>query len=440
MKKLWMIGWRLVFYGSLLAAGRVINDDRFLEALVSGMPEPTHFSRPPEVYNWRTFGAPLEAGFAKRDITPRDYLICLAGYTPFHPALVIHDHLWVKSLALRDADGRVAVFVSCDLIGLLPDEIKKIKAMVVNVDSSHVFIGCTHTHSGPDTIGLWGPLIFTGKRLGYQRLMRAQVAAAIDQSVADLKPAKIRFGKAALAAEFVHGRFENPNDLSISVLQVLFRTGRPVTLVNFACHADVEMNFNLTADFPYYLYERLGRFTGGEVMYLQAAIGGVQPDKGDIDEWPSFARTIGENLADAVQFRALRQPVVPMQAKISFRQLIVQAPLENRNFAYAAKMGVISDLRDSRGMIHAELNRIDIGPAEILTVCGELFPKIWWRVKPLMSGNPNFIFGLTNGEYGYILLPEDWKSGRHKYHCAVSIGPQFGTAVAEGLKQLAAGH
>ena len=62
-------------------------------------------------------------------------------------------------------------------------------------------------------------------------------------------------------------------------MQVLLSSGIPVTLVNFASHADVMKSFRISADFPYYLYERLGKLTGGEVIFIPGAIGGVQPKR-----------------------------------------------------------------------------------------------------------------------------------------------------------------
>ncbi|MDP3999548.1 MAG: hypothetical protein Q8P76_03075 [bacterium] len=110
--------------------------------------------------------------------------------------------------------------------------------------------------------------------------------------------------------------------------------------------------------------------------------------------------------------------------------------MENENFNFAARMGMIADVRNDRGAVVAEINRIVIGPMEILTVPGELFPKSWWNVKPLMKGKLKAIFGLTNGEYGYILLPEDYYSGKHNYHVSVSVGHNFGLEIEKAMKKL----
>ncbi|MDP3999485.1 MAG: hypothetical protein Q8P76_02735, partial [bacterium] len=316
---------RVAVLAALFVGYKAVTFEPLLRALAAELPEPTKFSRPPDAYDWKTFGAPIKAGFSKRDITPKETLVWLAGYYPPHPKTSIHDQIWVKSLALQDDHGQIAVFVSVDLIGLLPDEIAKIKHGALGIVNEYrMFISCTHTHSGPDTMGLWGPPPFTGKRRNYQKFMREEIIASIKEAVLNLQDAKIRFGGADFP-NYAGGRHENPNDPSVSVLQVLFSNTGPVTLVNYACHADVAMTMQMTADFPYYLYERLGRLTGGEVMYIPGAIGGVQPRKNGFETWPYFVRTLGENLADFVHFQIMKNPIAPKWIQIGVTRTEVKS-------------------------------------------------------------------------------------------------------------------
>ncbi|MBI3046170.1 MAG: hypothetical protein HYY86_01320 [Candidatus Harrisonbacteria bacterium] len=405
----------------------------FRNTIFLSMPEPTRFFRPPEAYKRQSFGAPIKAGFAKRDITPPRFS-WLAGYYPPHPGIFVHDRLWVKSLALQDRHGNGLVIASCDLIGLLPDEIDKITHSVNNVDPASIFISATHTHSGPDTIGLWGIPLFSGKNRKYMQFLRQKIAEAIDESVANLKSGRIRFAEGEFEG-YSSGRDENPPDYGVAVMQVLLSFGKPVTLVNFAVHADVVKSFHISADFPHYLSERLGRLTGGEVMFVPGAVGGVQPS-GDNNTDSYFVRTLGENLADAV-YESLKRPIIPKHSDISGKTTRLNVPLQNKKFLWAAKLGIISNLADENRRMDINLVKLNIGPAEIVTVPGELFPKIWRRTKVKMKGQPKFIFGLTNGELGYILLPEDFDSGKHRYHAGMSVGPQFGEAVDKALQNLA---
>lgn len=391
-------------------------------------PSPTQINAEVPKYDIAKFGTPVRAGFAKQDITPERFS-WVAGFMPPHPALAIKDRLWVKSLALEDRNGNKIVIVSCDLIGLLPDEIEKIVGLV-EVPRNNIFLSTTHTHSGPDTMGLW---IWKNKK--YMRQLRMQIAKAINDSVENMTSASIRFGQGEFASR-AHGRDENPADPSVSVIQVLInRKEEPqlVTLVNFACHPDVVQGFQVSADFPYFLSERLWVRLGSETMFIPGAIGGVQPT-GDRKELAHLVRVLGEDLADNV-IAIMRNPKNISSADIAVRRVTISAPFENTgDLKKAVELGLVSNLLNERGKVVAEVNRIDIGPLKIFTVPGELFPKIWWRVK--RNQKDVMMFGLVNGEFGYILLPEDVRSGKHRYHVSVSIGPTFGEEVDRALQQL----
>jgi len=447
----WLVKRILVYVPFGIVILYLFLNKHFIANSYIGLPKPTYTKFQKESYSLENFGAPIKAGFAKRNITPFEFLpASLAGFTPWHHGWLIHDQLWAKSLTLQDKKGNTIIIVSCDLIGLLPDEITKIRSLVKNknVNPDNIFINTTHTHSGPDTMGIWGfyaPIsLVSGKNEKYLKGLRKKVAEAIDASIENLQESSIRFAQ----GEFLNranGRDGNPPDPTVSTIQVLASSqcektcslGKsyiPVTLVNFAVHADIVESLQISADFPYYLSERLWAITGGETMFIPGAIGGVQP-KGDRSDGPNLARCLGEGLADRVM-ELLKNPVVPDRADISVIKISVSAPLENWRFSLLARLGVISDILNENGKVLAEVSRVRIGPAEILTVPGELFPKIWWRVKSKMRGNPKMIFGLTNGEFGYILLPEDVRSEKNKYHVGVSVGPMFGEEIDKALQKL----
>jgi len=429
--KWWWLIKRLLVYvplaGLVFLAHLLITKYLFVLVYLFNFPTPTELTPKLPNYSIAQFGAPIKAGFAKRDITPRRGQ-WVAGFMPPHPGLSIKDRLWAKFLALQDENGNIAVIVSNDVIGNTPDELDKIFSKVKLVDRKNVFVSATHTHSGPDTMGLW---IWKNSR--YMEMHRSQVAEGIDDAVAALQPAAIRFGQGEFKG-YANGRHDNPPDPTVSVIQVLIGSS-PVTLVNFASHADAVMGLQFSADFPYFLAERLKRRVGGETIFIPGAIGGVQPDFDRKTKF-YFVRTLGEDLADAV-VKIMKNPLTVDRVDIGSKTEMVSAPFENTGLLLKAyEYGLVNDLlRDGR--VWAEVSRINIGPAEILTAPGELFPKIWWRVRPEMTGKQKMIFGLTNGEFGYILLPEDTASGHHKYCVSVSVGPTFGEEIYKALKRLA---
>ncbi|HUU70535.1 MAG TPA: neutral/alkaline non-lysosomal ceramidase N-terminal domain-containing protein [Planctomycetota bacterium] len=93
----------------------------------------------------------LLAGAATADISPRKP-VPLFGYP--HAARIstgIHDPLLASALYLANGD-QAAVLLSLDLLFIEPPVARRIRARVARactVQEACVFIGCTHTHSGP---------------------------------------------------------------------------------------------------------------------------------------------------------------------------------------------------------------------------------------------------------------------------------------------------
>ena len=103
--------------------------------------------------------AALLGAAGQADITPAQSVF-LGGYGLNRRSATIHDRLTARCLVL-ESEGRRIAFISCDLVGLPRYEIQKIRAQIKSVPPENVILGATHTHSGPDTLGQWGPDIRT---------------------------------------------------------------------------------------------------------------------------------------------------------------------------------------------------------------------------------------------------------------------------------------
>ncbi|MGB0588921.1 MAG: hypothetical protein ACPGU1_04495 [Myxococcota bacterium] len=97
------------------------------------------------------------AGAASRDITPKEVEgLHLAGFGAGRTALGVLDPLEVGALYLKAGDTEVAL-VTIDCIGLNLPVVQAIRARVDDLPGASIIIMATHTHSAPDTIGMWGP-------------------------------------------------------------------------------------------------------------------------------------------------------------------------------------------------------------------------------------------------------------------------------------------
>ena len=86
--------------------------------------------------------------------------------------------------------------------------------------------------------------------------------------------------------------------------------------------------------------------------------------------------------------------------------------------------------------VTTQLNVVNIGTAQILTIPGEALPNIGYYLKRKMHGKNNLLFGLTNDAFGYILTKEDWGSfKRYEYVSRTCLGEMTGEHyIEEALK------
>ena len=89
--------------------------------------------------------------------------------------------------------------------------------------------------------------------------------------------------------------------------------------------------------------------------------------------------------------------------------------------------------------LSTDVNLVNLGPAQILTIPGEALPNIGYYLKRKMRGKHNLLFGLTNDAFGYILVKEDFDSfKRYAYITRMSLGERTGEIlVNEALKLIA---
>src|SRR4029077_20653026 len=88
------------------------------------------------------------------------------------------------------------------------------------------------------------------------------------------------------------------------------------------------------------------------------------------------------------------------------------------------------------GKVTTQMNVVNLGNVQILTIPGEALPNIGYYLKRKMHGKHNLLFGLTNDAFGYILTKEDYDSfKRYAYVSRTSLGERTGEVlVNEALK------
>jgi hypothetical protein len=395
----------------------------------------------------------MKIGYAQNVITPSlDKPVYLAGFGNNRRATTIHDDLYVRALAIQD-EKETIVLVALDLIGFfrsdVQDVIRRVQTSEFLKNSEvSVVIASTHTHHGPDTMGLWGPDDKTcGVDMEYMSALKQKIVDAILASLSTLQPASVKWTSVHVPGLAKNARNPEIVDDELTLAQFVSRDNIStyVTLFNFPCHPEVlwEHNPNITSDYVGYLRDEVEKQTGAPCIFFAGALGGMMtPDVKD-HSFPE-AEFMGKKLAEQ-GVKALRAVDSNQLSVISIEKKEIKAKLTNILYKLAFGRKLLPDVRDKQGYVHTEVNLIKIGDLWLATVPGEMLPKLGLSLKKQMleaGAKVAGVIGLANDELGYILPIEDFKypwnpfkPGKH-YEETNSIGKEIASSVMEGIKSL----
>jgi hypothetical protein len=392
----------------------------------------------------------LTIGYAQQTITPSlDRRVYLAGFDRNRPAMGIHDDLYVRALALKRGETRL-VLAALDLLGFPRVYCQQIEARVnEKAPGTRLILASTHTHHGPDTIGMWGRSWFrSGVDPVYMTTVQHKVVETALRALAQCQPARLRATATRVPGVAKNSRDPDILDEELTCLQ--FRqaeTEEPlVTLLIFPCHPEALWTDNvyITSDYPGYLREAVARATGAPCLFFPGALGGMMTPDVPAHSFIEAER-MGTTLAEAA-LEALAQAETEPVETLSHAIAVYEVPLTNFLFKLARWLDLFPrDVITSSTSVTTEANRINIGPAWLATGPGEVLPKLGLRIKAHLheAGAPlaGFI-GLANDELGYILPQADFiypgnpfSPGDH-YEETMSVGPEAGPRLMAALERI----
>lgn len=395
--------------------------------------------------------------------------VWLAGYGQGRQAEAVHDDIYARAIFIHDGQFGLTI-VACDLVGLFHDEVatirKELGRLQLSPSIDYVLVSSTHTHAGPDTLGLWGPVGRTGITPGYLDKVRTACVDAVRQAHRDARRGTLRIGTADVnrPAELIgDSRLPKVIDSQLTVIQATNDSGETiVTLVNMPCHPEVlgSKNKQLSSDFPSTMRQYLETRFGGLAVYNSGAVGGLlspREPKSDpftseplpedeIGQMVAYGRIIGRIAEGALdQAQPLRGPIRAIS-----REVLI--PLWNPFYRLGGAIGVLQrPMLDADGRpvkmeqaatataaasapaegdlyLKTEIGLIQIGTLQIAAVPGELYPELAVgrfqqpqeaaadfpnaplepAIYPLMTGRFKMVIGLANDEIGYIIPKSQW--------------------------------
>jgi hypothetical protein len=412
----------------------------------------------------------------------------------------VHDDLELRALVLEQ-DGRHLVVVSIDVVGLVQPDADLVRARLAarQVDPDHVMVSSTHVHSGPDTMGIWGPdFQTTGRCPQYIAFLADTVEALVADLAAHMVPVTVAAGETSVndpGSDFpaLVRDFRDPFVIQNRMGVVAFRDDAGVmvaTVVNWHVHPEVMIGSDrLSADFPHYLRPTVEAATGGTCVYLSGTLGGLQVPldlavplytqdgkpvmqdgvpahtsaNDEVKQW-----SLGYELASrAIEALANATPVEPA---LSVATTTVDLPLTNV-YLYAAMVlevvphfDLVKDRPDTcgaYGCVRQTVPLASLGPLHALCLPGEVLPESsigrdevtiewggeWgpmtypamngWRAA-LPQGHLLLELGLCNDEIGYVVPAADYQPPGHpNYYCEDNcMGPEAEGILREAVEDL----
>ncbi len=391
----------------------------------------------------------LQAGYAQTIITPSiAKTVYLAGFGQNRIAQSVHDDLYARGIAVQ-ADEKNLVIVALDLLGLPRHYCQSIETEIQKHHSGvHVILACTHVHHGPDTLGLWGPDSFTAGVDGeYMDFLRVKVIEVALQAIAQKHAAEMKSVSVMVSEVAKNARDPNVKDEELSCLQFCDpKTGKViVTCMVYPCHPEVlwDGNTHITSDYAYTLRGMIESATEAPALFMVGALGGMMtPDV--VDHSFSEAAVMGNKLAEAGLEALSTTQYQPVDC-FSVERKVFTIPLQSFLLEQAVKAGLLPDTSNQRGEIFTEVNLVKIGSTWIVTVPGELLPRLGLLIKQQLKqagATQAVVIGLANDEIGYILPADEYvypdnpfEPGAH-YEETMSVGPQAAPRLMSALAEL----
>jgi hypothetical protein len=370
------------------------------------------------------------AGAATRTINPEKDSLYLAGGKANRLFIDVHDNLYVKAIVLSNSNNNLTI-LTFDCIGLLYPQLQEIRAKIKmelpTINAEHIVMSSTHTHAGPDVVGIWGKdLAHSGVNDKHMQLIVDRAVEAIKEATEARKPVSISYGTGSFGEDWVKNISE-PSELdrSVSIIKFSDSKGKNIAmLTNFACHPTImdDASTAASSDYVWGYYKYLDSAQGGVNMFLQGAIGGwVQPEgvPHTYDYANYYGSSLGKYAYELKKNKSTSKNIFFTSAKVNF-------PLANPSFQMLSKAGIIK--RDFGKTVSSEIAYFTIGDACFATHPGETSPALSLATKSLMDNKgPKFILGLSQDALGYIVKPSFFvisnKIPHSEYLTGMSIGP-----------------
>jgi len=422
--------------------------------------------------------APLRAGAAAVDITPKQFPVNMPGGFSENLANKAHDPLHARALVLDDGKTTLAL-VLVDSLGIpqaVADEARLLASRRCPLLPEKVLISATHTHSAPPA----NVQVGRPAEVAYRQVLVQGIAEAIVRAHASLRPAAVGAAAHPLPDEVFNRRWflkpgkmplnpfggidqvkmnppnspdvllrpAGPTDPDVTVLSVQdAKTRRPLALyANYSLHyvggiPPQAVSADYFGEFARLMPSRLR----GDKAFVAMLTNGTS---GDINNLPfntvrpprepfEQVRIVAQKTADAAWHAvnkigthqsevplAMIQRELTLQIRRPTPEQVQQAQkvLATKEEAARAKLPPLAEpyarrtlaLAKEAGSLKIQLQAIRVGDLAIYAIPFEVFVEIGLELKRRTGLPRTMVVGLANGYNGYLPTPQQHKLGGYE--------------------------
>lgn len=394
------------------------------------------------------WGQHFRAAAAVRVITPDPLLPVSGGIGTPKKAAQKNGELYARALVLEKGSTRMAI-VNVDNLGWPAALGNRSRKLIKGIAPENVLIGATHTHSGPDAYGFPNEKGESFADMAYLDRCVQQIADAVNEAVGKLQDASLKIAVADAKGKIAYNYYADQlYDPRCGVIQAIAASGvnkgKPIaTLVNYAIHPEIIGSGRgiLSPDLCGPLYDRIELQGGGTAIFMNGAQGGMvtadnRLENGkEANDWAECKR-IGELLADEA-LRIVKDAALQENPDVFCVSRKIEFPVDSEIMRFILQKSPIKNEMAGDNRIVTQLNLLNIGTAQVLTIPGEALPNIGYYVKRHMLTKQPFLFGLTNDAFGYMLTKVDFNSfKRYDYVSRTSLGEMTGEIYIEQALKL----
>jgi len=419
--------------------------------------------------------------------------VWIAGFGNKRAANGVHDDIWARTMIIDNEETRLAIVI-LDAIGFMRDDVVDVKNMLPeDLGVTYTIIASTHTHEGPDLMGMWGKsYLKSGVDKEYMKYVKDQIVRSVETAVGNIRPARFEISEDLTGAIPLVKDTRKPEvfDSGLRIIRAIDGE-KDITLgslIAWGNHPETLWSKNLliSSDFPHFVREGVenGVFdgdslvqpgVGGVAVYLNGAVGGLMtthpslavkdPFSDKVFKEPTFEKTAAQgNELSLLILRAMENPAeVIDSAEISLIVRTVRLSIENTLFKLGTAIGILDRGMSGWMKMRTEIAVFRVGPLYFATLPGEVYPEIInggvespegrdFNVDPLeippvrdmMPGKYKFIIGLANDEIGYIIPKSQWDvkapytydRNNSPYGEENSAGPETAPVLHENLRYM----